>query len=403
MASQPPKLFSHDQIFLPADISYPQVLKNKKEPHKKNIMLTGVLGYVGIHLLVELLTIDGAIIYCPIRNKDGKSYNERFVETLNKFSINLSATELSRVHLFQSDLSHALLGLSSDSYDLIAERIDAIYHAASSVNFIQPYNLISNDNIQGLLEILRFAGHKQTKPLILLSSISVYSWGKIFTHREYAKEDDDINDNIHAITSDIGYVQSKWVMEKLTEQAAQRGLPLIVLRLGYAMYHSKTGACSDTQAWGSIVTTCLSTRSVPLLEDFRAGLTSVDFIAKSIVKISTTGDAMGKKYNIVPASSNKITLTYFFKQLEYLFDYKFNYVPYKNWVNLWCKDLTSPLYPLHDLFTSNVCGGRSLIELYQHAYLLDNTNFTLHFPDNEKIAPTLSKDELSNYLNFLNR
>lgn len=402
MISQFPALFSHDRVSLPADISYQQVLKKTKNNTKK-IMLTGVLGYVGIHLLVELLTINGAIIYCPIRNKDGKNYNERFVEALNKFSIILSPTEISRVHLFQSDLSHSLLGFSSDRYDLIAERIDVIYHAASSVNFIHPYNLISNDNIQGLLEILRFAAHKKTKPLILLSSISVYSWGKVFTHKKYAKEDDDINDNIHAIMSDIGYVQSKWVMEKLTEQAAQRGLPLIVLRLGYAMYHSKTGACSDTQAWGSIVKTCLSTRSVPLLEGFRAGLTSIDFIAKSIVKISTNEEAIGKKYNIVPTSSNQITLNYFFRKLDYLFGYKFDYLPYKNWVNLWCKDLTSPLYPLYDLFASNVCGGRSLIELYQNAYLLDNTNLTLHFPDNEKIAPTLSKDELVNYLNFLTR
>lgn len=401
MTSQFPRLFAHEKMYLPADISYQQVLKDKKEPYKKNIMLTGVLGYVGIHLLVELLTIDDVIIYCPIRSKDGENHNERFVDALKRFSIKINENELSRINIFQADLSHSLMGLSSDSYNLIAERIDIIYHAASSVNFIQSYNLIKNDNIQGLLEILRFAGHKQTKPLILLSSISVYSWGHVFTHKKYAKENDDINDNVHAITSDIGYVQSKWMMEKLTEQAAQRGLPFIIMRLGYAMYHSKSGACSDTQAWGSIVKTCLSTRSVPLLEDFRAGLTSVDFIAKSIVKISLNGSSMGKKYNVVPASTNKITLTYFFKKLECLLGYKFDYLPYKNWVDLWCKDLTSPLFPLYDLFTSNVCGGRSLIELYQHAYLIDNTNLTLYFPDNEKIAPLLSKEELTNYLDFL--
>ena len=45
------------------------------------------------------------------------------------------------------------------------------------MNFIQPYSYMKRDNVQGLREIIRFAAHTRTKPLMLLSTISVYSWG----------------------------------------------------------------------------------------------------------------------------------------------------------------------------------------------------------------------------------
>ncbi|SHH82870.1 hypothetical protein [Flavobacterium aquidurense] len=45
-------------------------------------------------------------------------------------------------------------------------------------------------------------------------------------------EKDDIKQNILAVSKDIGYVRSKYVMEEITDLAASKGLPVVAYRLG---------------------------------------------------------------------------------------------------------------------------------------------------------------------------
>ena len=117
------------------------------------------------------------------------------------------------------------------------------------MNFIQPYSYMKRDNVQGLREIIRFAAHTRTKPLMLLSTISVYSWGHLHTGKRVMRENDDIDQNLQAVSRDIGYVRSKWVMED-RRSGGGAGLPLMTFRTGYATCHSRTGVNADYQWWG---------------------------------------------------------------------------------------------------------------------------------------------------------
>ncbi len=138
----------------------------------------------------------------------------RLDETLTRYGITLSKADRERVEMYRADLSEPWLGLTEMHYDELAEAVDVIYHSASAVNFIQPYSYMKRDNVQGLLELLRFAAARRTKPLMLLSTISVYSWGHLHTGKRVMYEDDDIDQNLDAVITDIGYVRSKWVMER---------------------------------------------------------------------------------------------------------------------------------------------------------------------------------------------
>ena len=154
------------------------------------------------------------------------------------------------------------------------------------MNFIQPYSYMKRDNVQGLREIIRFAAHTRTKPLMLLSTISVYSWGHLHTGKRVMRENDDIDQNLQAVSRDIGYVRSKWVMEKIADLAAAQGLPLMTFRTGYATCHSRTGVNADYQWWGRLVKTCISSGTVPDLRDLREGLTTVDYMTQAIAHVS---------------------------------------------------------------------------------------------------------------------
>lgn len=108
---------------------------------------------------------------------------------------------------------------------------------------------MKRDNVDGLVNVIRFAAAARVKALSRLSTISVYSRGHRITGKTVMREDDDLDQNLDAVRADIGYVKSKWVMEKRADAA--RGLPLITFRVGYATYHAQTGAPTTNGGGGS--------------------------------------------------------------------------------------------------------------------------------------------------------
>ncbi|WP_202932407.1 non-ribosomal peptide synthetase [Vreelandella alkaliphila] len=386
---------------LPDDLVFSPWQMKDSLVRPRHILLTGVTGFVGVHLLTDLLSTTDARLHCPVRARSGVDPWRRLEDTLTRYGITLSEVERERVEVYRADLSEPRLGLTGMHYDELVEMVDVIYHSASAVNFIQPYSYMKRDNVQGLLELLRFAADTRTKPLMLLSTISVYSWGHLHTRKRVMCEDDDIDQNLDAVITDIGYVRSKWVMEKIADQAAQRGLPLMTFRLGYATYHSTRGVCADYQWWGRLVQTCVTHQSIPDLEALREGLTSVDYMTAAIAHISRNPEGLGRKFNLTLEGDNNLTFKEFFGRLEDLFGYRFQVLPYAQWKAQWEHDANAPLYPLLSLFNDTMYDGQSTVELYQNTYLWDCRN-TRHFLRGSGIEkPVFSRQELANYLAYL--
>ncbi|MFI8418442.1 non-ribosomal peptide synthetase [Serratia sp. NPDC078593] len=246
-----------DDVYLPADVRIDPNFDPHQITEPRNILLTGATGFVGSHLLAELLVTTNAHIFCLAREKMQESAEQRLDRVLNRYQITLSAEQRERVHVIKGDIAEHNFGLTTEMYDSLCYKTDIIYHSASSVNFIQPYSYMKRDNVQGLREVIRLATINHTKPVILLSTIAVYSWGHRHTGKKIMLENDDIDQNLPAVVNDMGYVRSKWVMEKIADLAASQGLPLMTFRLGYATYHSQTGTSADYQWWGRLVKTCL--------------------------------------------------------------------------------------------------------------------------------------------------
>ncbi len=367
----------------------------------RHILLTGVTGFVGAHLLADLLATTDARLHCPVRARAGADPWRRLDETLARYGITLSEADRERVELYRADLAEPRLGLPLVHYDRLAETVDVIYHSASAVNFIQPYSYMKRDNVQGLLELLRFAAATRTKPLMLLSTISVYSWGHLHTGKALMYENDDIDQNLDAVITDIGYVRSKWVMEKIADQAAERGLPLMTFRLGYATYHGTRGVCADYQWWGRLVQTCVTHQSIPDLEALREGLTSVDYMSAAIAHISRDPGGLGRKFNLIHEGDNNLTLKAFFQRLEEYFGFRFRVLPFAQWRAQWEHDPEAPLYPLLSLFSDVMYDGQSTVELYQNTYLWDGRN-TKRFLEGSGIEePRFTPGELRRYLAHL--
>ncbi|MBH1929795.1 non-ribosomal peptide synthetase [Serratia rubidaea] len=395
--SEPVRALQEDAQLLP-DVRITPHYEPQQLTNPRAILLTGASGFVGSHLLAELLATRQADIYCLVRGDSAEQAGQRLDAVLQKHHISLSAEQRSRVYIVPGNLAEPRFALPDEQYQQLCRQVDIIYHSASAVNFIQPYSYMKRDNVQGLNEVIRFAAHLRTKPLMLLSTISVYSWGHLHTGKRVMLESDDIDQNLPAVLNDLGYVRSKWVMEKIADLAAQQGLPLMTFRLGYATSHSRSGVCADYQWWGRLVKTCLSSGTVPDLRDLREGLTTVDYMTRAIAHISGNPQALGLKFNLIHEDSNNLTLQQFFRRLEDYFGYRFRPMPYHDWLAQWQHDENAPLYPLLSLFRDNLSHGQAAVQLYQDTYQWDCSNVKRFLAGSGIEEPRFTRQELENYL-----
>jgi len=365
------------------------------------IFLTGVTGFVGIHLLQELLDTTNADIYCLVRAQDQFHAMEKIERCFKQYHIPQKGEQKSRIIPVIGDLALPALGLSEEIFTKLAKQTDLIYHSGSSVNFIEPYSYMKAPNVEGLREIIKLAGAERTKCLALLSTISVYSWGHVFTGKTVMLESDDIEQNLLSVSKDIGYVRSKWVMEAVADLAAKEGLPLITYRLGYAMCHSETGASASYQWWSGLVKNCIEFKSYPALTELREGLITVDYMTKAMAHITKNKEAIGKKFNLIARPETNLTLEDFFGLLKKYYPFTLEDLPYKEWRKQWEDDSKNRLYPLTSLFRDNMHEGLSTVELYQNTYIWDCSNVIQYLEGSGIKEPVFDKKILDSYLRYL--
>lgn len=395
--SEPAQELQRD-VRLPADVDFSRPMDTAQLLAPRHILLTGASGLMGAHLLAELLASREADLHCPVRAQNDAHALERLRQAARQHRIELAETDWRRVRAYAADLAEPGFGLPAETYRELAGSVDQVFHSASAVNFIQPYSYMKRDNVEGLGQVLRFCASGRCKPLMLLSSISVYSWGHLHTGKRLMREDDDIDQNLPAVVTDMGYVRSKWVMEKIADLAAERGLPLMTFRLGYATCHSRTGAYADYQWWSRLARTCLEYRAVPLLRELREGLTTVDYMVEAISVIARQPSALGKKFNLVPSIPRCLTLDEFFGRLGRRAGRPLRQMPFDDWVSLWEDNRDAPLYPLLSMFRDNMYAGRSTVELYQDTYLWDCTNVEEHLRGSAVREPEFDDRLLDLYL-----
>ncbi|WP_428229044.1 amino acid adenylation domain-containing protein [Flavobacterium sp.] len=367
----------------------------------ENIFLTGVTGFVGSHLLEELLQNTIAKIYCLVRASSPEEGLERIKSTFAKFKLPWLVSYDNRIIAIIGDLSLPHFGIENEAYHFLTKKIEVIYHSGSSVSYVQPYPLIKKSNIDGLHNVIDLAVTTKIKFLVLLSSMGVFSWGRSFTKKTWMYEDDAIDQNMAAVSRDLGYIKSKWVMESITEKAKQKGLPVINFRLGFAVCHSTSGATVMNQWWGALIRSCVQLKSFPLVMGLKDELTTVDYMCKAIMHISKKKEAVGLNFHLSPLAENDVSLTDFCAKMNEYYDTNLEGMEYHQWLNQWKFDNNLPIYPLLSLFTEDVHEGKSLVEAYENTYYYDRSNTKQFLEDANLVPPVFDKKLMTPYLEFM--
>lgn len=394
-----------DEIKKDATISSNQfkfnVSKKGNFTDPKAVLLTGVTGFVGINMLVELLQSNSADIYLLIRADNEKHAKQRLLEALESQWISTDLYDEKRIKLLAGDLAKPFLGLTAEKHEELTEIIDVVYHAGSAVNFIQPYSYMKAANVDALHILIKFVTTYKLKQLSLLSTVGVISWEHYFTKPKLIMENADTKTAFKYLSRDMGYIQSKWVMEQVAQEAIKQGVPIIIFRLGYVFCHSLSGATAKYQWWGSLIRTCIQLKTYPILVDQKEELVMVDFISKAVTHISKNPDSIGEIFHLSPEPKDNITVTEFFELLRDELNFDLKPVPYLEWRALWENDENSPLYPLLNLFKFAAYDNKSIIEIHQNTPDFDISNTNKFLKGSNIENKSVKRDNVEAFCRFL--
>jgi amino acid adenylation domain-containing protein/thioester reductase-like protein len=249
-----------------------------------HVFLTGATGFVGCHLLDELLATTDVEVTCLVRGANDTDARERLDAQARRYGLATVAGS-PRVTVLAGDLAAVRFGLSTAEFDRLAESIDAIVHVGAEVNLLQTYDRLRAANVLGTCEVLRLAVTDRVKALHHVSTLGILPRDRPSLDEGFIPPEGDVPAD--------GYSQTKWVAETLVRCAAARGLPVGVYRLGDVMPSSRTGAASGTGSLAEyVLQSCVELGlcfSTGVVSDF----TPVDDVCRFLAAAVTTGEASG--------------------------------------------------------------------------------------------------------------
>ncbi|ROV88308.1 hypothetical protein VMCG_10475 [Cytospora schulzeri] len=206
--SSPPRNWASVQMTTASPVSNPP----------ETIVLTGVTGLLGRHLLEHLLKHTSAkTVHClAVRGLTARLQNHELpIDT--------------RIRYYSGDLSDPLLGLSSQEARSIFSSADAVIHNGADTSHIKPYSAMRAPNVGSTLALANLCLPRLI-PIHYISSagVGIYFNQDIFPEVSLASSPES---SYPPSNGAFGYGCSKWVCERVLERThAQFGLPVFIYR-----------------------------------------------------------------------------------------------------------------------------------------------------------------------------
>ncbi|UZE86678.1 non-ribosomal peptide synthetase [Pseudomonas viciae] len=200
------------------------------------VVVTGANSFLGVHIVEALLAWGATEVACLVRASGGQSAAERFSQALQ--DNRLTHLDLSRISVYNADITQPQLGLPDDVYARIDRTFGALVHNAAHVNHVLDYESLARDNVEPIFECLRLCEGRSKKIFNFVSTLSASS---------ALDADGQVLEQPAAKTPPIyiknGYNLSKWVGERILQRARERGVWVNLFRPGNISFNSLTGVC----------------------------------------------------------------------------------------------------------------------------------------------------------------
>ena len=258
-----------------------------------NVLLTGVTGFLGIHILSEYLENEKGKIYVLIRKDPGSTIQEKILDKLHYYFGNKYDEEINnRIIPIEGDVSKINFGLNQEDTTKLGKSINCVINSAAKVSHYGSYKEFYKANVKSVENILEFTNTFHIK-LFHISTLSVS--GNAFVDQYYMeqhfKENIDYCENNFYIGQNLEnvYIKSKFEAERIILDNILKGSEAYILRIGNLMPRLSDGKFQENikeNAYLNRLRTFIKLKCVPdyLLNNYLE-FTPIDSTAKAILKI----------------------------------------------------------------------------------------------------------------------
>jgi thioester reductase-like protein len=268
------------------------IVMTETGPHGDSIFLTGASGFLGSHLLAELLARSERPVICLVRSATPEVGLARILDTARRLEV---ALDPARIDVVTGDLATVRFGLSPPAFEALARRIWRIVHCGARVDWSASFAEIAPANVRGTHEVARLAAQGGGIPVHHVSSLGVLPIG--LSRRDHFAEADGVSEGE---LLRVPYFQSKWAAERVLEHARELGVPVTVYRPGLVVLHSRTGAelAADQQLLCAFLCGSVRMGTAPAVEKVMDAV-PVDFVAAAVAALALAHDTAGRTFNLL--------------------------------------------------------------------------------------------------------
>lgn len=235
-------------------------------PKTETVVLTGVTGGLGAHLLSQLVR-DPTVstVWALVRASSEHAALERTLQSLSSRGISLSVEEIRKIIAVPSDLSKPDFGLGASKLVQLRSSLTLVIHSAWAVNFNISVESFEDQHIKAVpnfINLCQSTTHGSAARFYFCSSVS--STGG--TPRPGTVPETPVRDIAHV--QGTGYAQSKYVTEQIVRNAMKdAGANARVLRIGQLVGDSKVGEWNTTEGIPLMIQTAVTLGALPQLDE----------------------------------------------------------------------------------------------------------------------------------------
>jgi acyl-CoA synthetase (AMP-forming)/AMP-acid ligase II/UDP-glucose 4-epimerase len=235
-------------------------------PRTETVILTGVTGGLGAHLLSQLVR-DPTVstVWALVRASSEHAALERTLQSLSSRGICLSVEEIRKIVAVPSDLSKPDFGLEASKIVQLRSSLTLVIHSAWAVNFNISVESFEDQHIKAVpnfINLCQSTTHGSPARFYFCSSVS--STGG--TPRPGTVPETPVRDIAHV--QGTGYAQSKYVAEQIVRNAMKdAGAQARVLRIGQLVGDSKVGEWNTTEGIPLMIQTAVTLGALPQLDE----------------------------------------------------------------------------------------------------------------------------------------
>jgi long-chain acyl-CoA synthetase len=259
------------------------------------ILLTGATGFLGMELLTRAVQADSVDVVCVIRADDDAHAARRLDATLATLYGDDVPAAASRLTAVAGHLELPGLGLGRAATALVTERVTRIVHSAASITFDLPLDEARAVNTTGTAHVLGIA--RRLHALGRLERHVHVSTAYVAGRHDGTVSEEDLT---IAGTPRNTYEQTKREAEVLVRDAADAGLPVVIVRPSIVVGDSRTGwtPAFNVLYWPLRALSRGLLDTVPANPAGLVDVVPVDYVADAIAHLATTPETVRGAYHL---------------------------------------------------------------------------------------------------------